>query len=147
MNSSFYIHRKSSAKKSLVTRKGRLNRLSRVRETYLIYLHWHSKNALLKVIQSVAYDFGGEKIKRRDEGLNKRGGWVNKCDLDRRLIREGGLTLNSRKAQRTNQKYRKLEVSDQQVRRLEETELKKADRTVRVNGQPFRVKLVEKTTF
>ena len=39
-------------------------------------------------------------------------------------------TLNSRKGQRTNQKYRNLVGSDQ---RLEETELRKADRTVGVN--------------
>ena len=35
--------------------------------------------------------------------------------------------------QRTNQKYRNLVGSDQQMQRLEETELRKADRTVRVS--------------
>ena len=42
-------------------------------------------------------------------------------------------TLNSRKGQRTNQKYRNLVGSDQQTLRLKETELRKADRTVWVN--------------
>ena len=40
--------------------------------------------------------------------------------------------FNSRKGQRTNQKYRNLVGSDQQMQRLEETELRKADRTVGV---------------
>ena len=38
-------------------------------------------------------------------------------------------TFNSRKGQRTNQKYGNLVGSDQQMQRLEETELRKADRT------------------
>ena len=38
--------------------------------------------------------------------------------------------LNFRKDQRTNQKYRNMVESDQQMQRLEETELRKADRTV-----------------
>ena len=42
-------------------------------------------------------------------------------------------TFNSRKGQRTNQKYRDLVGYDQQMQRLEETELRKADRTVGVN--------------
>ena len=41
-------------------------------------------------------------------------------------------TVNSRKGQRTNHKYWKLVGSDQQMQRLKETELRKADRTVRV---------------
>ena len=41
-------------------------------------------------------------------------------------------TLNSRKGQRTIQKSRNLEGSDQQMQRLEETELRKAGRTVGV---------------
>ena len=40
--------------------------------------------------------------------------------------------FNSRKGQRTNQKYRNLVGSDQQMQGLEETELRKADRTVGV---------------
>ena len=41
---------------------------------------------------------------------------------------------NSRNGQRTSQKYRRnLVGSDQQMHRLEETELRKADRTVGVN--------------
>ena len=43
-------------------------------------------------------------------------------------------TFNSRKSQTTNQKYRNLVGSDQQMQRLEETELRKADRTVGVNN-------------
>ena len=35
-----------------------------------------------------------------------------------------------RKGERTNQKYRKLVGSDQQMQKLEETELRKADRTI-----------------
>ena len=46
-------------------------------------------------------------------------------------------TFNSRKGQRTNQKYRNLVGSDQQMQRLEETELRKADRTVGVNCNMF----------
>ena len=46
-------------------------------------------------------------------------------------------TFNSRKGQRTNQKYRNLVGSDQQMQRLEETELRKADRTVGVNCNIF----------
>ena len=46
-------------------------------------------------------------------------------------------TLNYRKGQRTNQKYRNLVESDQQMQRLEETELRKADRTVGVNCNIF----------
>ena len=43
-------------------------------------------------------------------------------------------TSNSRKGQRTSQKYRNLVGSDQQLmQRLEKTELRKADRTVGVN--------------
>ena len=38
-----------------------------------------------------------------------------------------------RKGQRTNQKYRNLVGSDQQMQKLEESELGKADRTVGVN--------------
>ena len=41
--------------------------------------------------------------------------------------------LNSRKGQRTNQKYRNLVCCDQQMQKLEQTELGKADRTVGVN--------------
>ena len=41
-------------------------------------------------------------------------------------------TSNSRKGQRTSQKYRNLVGSDQQVQRLEKTKLRKADRTVGV---------------
>ena len=40
--------------------------------------------------------------------------------------------MTSRKGQRTNQKYRNLVGSDQQMQRLEETELRKAGRTVGV---------------
>ena len=36
--------------------------------------------------------------------------------------------INSTKGQRTNQKYRNLGGSEQQMQRLEETELRKADR-------------------
>ena len=46
-------------------------------------------------------------------------------------------SLNSRKGQRTNQKYRTLRGSDQKTQRLEETELKKAGRTVEVNCYIF----------
>ena len=46
-------------------------------------------------------------------------------------------TLNSREGQRTNEKYRNLVGSDQQMRRLEETELRKADLTVVVNRYIF----------
>ena len=46
-------------------------------------------------------------------------------------------TVISRKGQRTNQKYRNLVGSDQQMQRLEETELRKADRTVEVNCNIF----------
>ena len=46
-------------------------------------------------------------------------------------------TLNFRKGQRTNQKYPNLLGSDQQMQRLEETELRKADRTVGVNCYIF----------
>ena len=46
-------------------------------------------------------------------------------------------TLNSREGQRTNLKYRNLVGSDQQMRRLEETELRKADLTVVVNCYIF----------
>ena len=42
-------------------------------------------------------------------------------------------TLNSRKGQRTNQKYRNLVGSDQQIQGIEETELRKADRTAGIN--------------
>ena len=42
-----------------------------------------------------------------------------------------------RKGQRTNQKYRNLVGSDQQMQKLEETELRKADRTVGVNCNIF----------
>ena len=42
-------------------------------------------------------------------------------------------TSNSRKGQRTSQKYRNLVGSDQQMQRLEETELTKADRAIGVN--------------
>ena len=42
-------------------------------------------------------------------------------------------TLNSREGQRTNQKYRTLVGSDQQMQRLDETDLRKADLTVVVN--------------
>ena len=42
-----------------------------------------------------------------------------------------------RKGQRTNQKYRNLIGSDQQMQKLEETELRKADRTVGVNCNIF----------
>ena len=42
-------------------------------------------------------------------------------------------TSNSRKGQWTSQKYRNLVGSDQQMQRLEKTELRKADRTVGVN--------------
>ena len=45
--------------------------------------------------------------------------------------------FNSRKGQRTNQKYRSLEGSDQQMQRLEETELRKSDHTVGVNCYMF----------
>ena len=38
-----------------------------------------------------------------------------------------------KKGQRTNQKYRNLVRSDQQMQKLEKTELRKADRTVGVN--------------
>ena len=41
--------------------------------------------------------------------------------------------FNSRNGQRTNQKYRNLVGSDQQMQRFEETELRKADRTVGVD--------------
>ena len=48
------------------------------------------------------------------------------------------LTLESpRKGQRTNQNYRKLVGSDQQMQRLEETELRKADRRLGVNCYIF----------
>ena len=43
------------------------------------------------------------------------------------------IILNSRKGQRTNQKYQNLVCSDQQMQRLEQTELGKDDRTVGVN--------------
>ena len=46
-------------------------------------------------------------------------------------------TFNSRKGQRTNQKHRNLVGSDQQMQRLEETELRKADRTVGDNCNTF----------
>ena len=46
-------------------------------------------------------------------------------------------TFNSREGQRTNQKYRNLVGSDQQMQRLEETGLRKADRTVGVNCNIF----------
>ena len=46
-------------------------------------------------------------------------------------------TLNSRKGQGTNQKYRNLIGSDQQLEKLEETEHRKADRTVGVNCYLF----------
>ena len=46
-------------------------------------------------------------------------------------------TFNSTKSQRTNQKYRNLVGSDQQMQKLEETELRKADRTVGVNCNIF----------
>ena len=42
-----------------------------------------------------------------------------------------------RKGQRTNQKYRDLVGSDQQMQKLEKTELRKADRTVGVNCNIF----------
>ena len=42
-----------------------------------------------------------------------------------------------RKGQRTNQKYRNLVGSDQQMQKLEKTELRKADRTVGVNFSIF----------
>ena len=42
-----------------------------------------------------------------------------------------------RKGQRTNQKYRNLGGSDQQMQKLEETELRKADRMVGVNCNIF----------
>ena len=42
-------------------------------------------------------------------------------------------TSNSRKGQQTSQKYRNLVGSDQQMQRLEKTELRKADRMVGVN--------------
>ena len=45
--------------------------------------------------------------------------------------------LNFRKDQRTNQKYRNMVESDEQMQRLEETELRKADRTVWVNCNIF----------
>ena len=51
--------------------------------------------------------------------------------------KNGFKVLNSRKGQRTNQKYRNLEGSDQQTERLGETELRKADRTVGVNCYIF----------
>ena len=43
------------------------------------------------------------------------------------------ITLNSTKGQRTNQKYRNLVGSDRQMQKLEETELREADRTLGVN--------------
>ena len=49
-------------------------------------------------------------------------------------------TFNSRKGQRTNQKYRNLVGSDQQMQKLEETELRKAERTVGVNCNIFSFK-------
>ena len=42
-----------------------------------------------------------------------------------------------RKGQRTNQKYRNLVGSDQEMHKLEESELRKADRTVGVNCNLF----------
>ena len=45
--------------------------------------------------------------------------------------------LNFRKGQRTNQKNRNLVSSDQQMQRLEGTELRKADRTVGVKCYIF----------
>ena len=45
--------------------------------------------------------------------------------------------LNSRKSQWTSQKYRNLVGSDQQMQRLEETELRKADRKVGFNCYIF----------
>ena len=42
-----------------------------------------------------------------------------------------------RKGQRTNQKYRNLVGSEQQMQKLEETELRKADRTVGVKCNIF----------
>ena len=42
-----------------------------------------------------------------------------------------------RKGQRTNQKYRSLVGSAQQMQRLEKTERRKADRTVGVNCNIF----------
>ena len=42
-----------------------------------------------------------------------------------------------RKGQRTNKKYRNLVESDQQMQKLEESELRKADRTVGVNCNLF----------
>ena len=50
------------------------------------------------------------------------------------------LMFNSRKGQRTNQKYRNLVGSDQQMQRLEETEPRKADRTVGGNFNIFSLK-------
>ena len=67
-----------------------------------------------------------------------------------------------RKGKRTNQKYRNLAGSDQQMQRLEETELRKTERTVEVNcyifsklynsspksyGQPFKVLSLNKQTL
>ena len=49
-----------------------------------------------------------------------------------KLLSSGKLGL-VRKGQRTNQKYRNLVGSDQQMQKLEKTELRKADRTVGVN--------------
>ena len=45
--------------------------------------------------------------------------------------------LHSRKGQWTNQKYQNLVGCDQQMQRLEETELRKADRTVGINCYIF----------
>ena len=49
----------------------------------------------------------------------------------------GQKTLNSRKGHRANHKYRNLVGSDQQTQRLEEIELRKADRAVGVNCYIF----------
>ena len=46
-------------------------------------------------------------------------------------------TLNFKKGQRTNQKYRNLVRSDQQMQRLEETEPRNADRAVGGNCYIF----------
>ena len=50
-----------------------------------------------------------------------------------------------RKGQWTNQKYRNLIGSDQQMQKFEKTELRKADRTVGVNGNIFSKNILQLT--
>ena len=58
-------------------------------------------------------------------------------------------TLNFRKweSTSTNQKYRNLVESDQQMQKLEESELRKADRTVGVNCNILQLTLTVRSAF